>query len=296
VGVYDAIANVGVGLLNYSQQKSQYNYQRNLQHTIFQREDNAVQRQAADMQAAGLSKTLAAGGGANAGAVVNTQAPQFETKFNNDLGNDMGVLSLLQQKAMIEKTKADTDRTNAETQKIKDMTPGMVEGQTIANEIARATQSTVVAQTIANLDRTNIQNRLTEINQQLASSKVQLQGQDLLIRQMISRLQEQQYTRGEAELVAKTIANELQRHNVDVYQRLGIPSSETLPREVILFLLGEKAVNELSDSTLSGRNDTRPNTVNPTFTPSTTTQSNSGWSNQTNTNPSNASQWSGQRQ
>lgn len=48
------------------------NYQKALQQQIFNREDNSVQRRVADLQAAGLSKTLAAGDGAGAGTVVST--------------------------------------------------------------------------------------------------------------------------------------------------------------------------------------------------------------------------------
>lgn len=49
-----------------------FGYQQALQNQIFAREDNAIQRRAADLQAAGLSKTLAAGSGAGAGSVVST--------------------------------------------------------------------------------------------------------------------------------------------------------------------------------------------------------------------------------
>lgn len=61
---------------NFKLQKEQYQYQKDLQNKIFEREDNAVKRAAADLQGAGLSKTLAAGSGAGAGAVVSTSAPQ----------------------------------------------------------------------------------------------------------------------------------------------------------------------------------------------------------------------------
>lgn len=63
---------------NLGLQKSQFQYQQDLQNQIFQREDNSVQRRARDMEAAGLSKTLAAGGGAGAGAIVGQTEPQQE--------------------------------------------------------------------------------------------------------------------------------------------------------------------------------------------------------------------------
>lgn len=61
---------------NYESQQANLDYQKQLQQTIFDREDNSVQRRAADLKAAGLSQTLAAGSGAGAGSVISTSAPQ----------------------------------------------------------------------------------------------------------------------------------------------------------------------------------------------------------------------------
>lgn len=61
---------------DYAFQREQYNYQKNLQKTIFNREDTAVQRRAADFERSGLSKTLAAGGAASAGQAVHVSSRQ----------------------------------------------------------------------------------------------------------------------------------------------------------------------------------------------------------------------------
>lgn len=74
-----ALAGFAQGQQNLAFQKEQFAYQKELQKQIFEREDNSVQRRAADLQKAGLSKTLAAGDSANAGSVVNTTAPQNDT-------------------------------------------------------------------------------------------------------------------------------------------------------------------------------------------------------------------------
>lgn len=51
--------------------KRDFDYQKALQQTIFDREDTAVQRRMNDLQAAGLNPNLAAGSAAGAGSVVS---------------------------------------------------------------------------------------------------------------------------------------------------------------------------------------------------------------------------------
>lgn len=71
------LANAGVSIANYAQQKRVFEYQKQLQQQIFMREDNAVQRRVKDLQAAGLSPVLAAGSAAGTGGTVSINAPQM---------------------------------------------------------------------------------------------------------------------------------------------------------------------------------------------------------------------------
>lgn len=86
---FDDVVDVGIGSIplvgpaytamkNRQSQQQQFDYSKELQQQMFQREDNAVQRRKADLIAAGLSPVLAAGSAASAGPVVSTNAPQLQ--------------------------------------------------------------------------------------------------------------------------------------------------------------------------------------------------------------------------
>ena len=132
--------NAGSNLLNtgvnYYWQQKNYEYQKNLQNRIFNREDNAIQRRVADLKAAGLSPVLAAGSGADAGPVVSTKAPELE-----GLGDLTNALQFMQSQAMeatIDKTKAENLVLDQQAQKVKSeryLTDLMAQKQAMDNKI-----------------------------------------------------------------------------------------------------------------------------------------------------------------
>ena len=82
-GAVQGLGNVGIGIWNAYQQQKNYEYQKQLQQKIFEREDNALQRRVADAEKAGYNKFAVLGQGAGAGSVVSTTAPQVDESLGS---------------------------------------------------------------------------------------------------------------------------------------------------------------------------------------------------------------------
>ena len=78
-GLVNAGVNYNIGQKNFNLQKDNLAYQKEMQQQSWARDDNAIQRRLKDLQAAGLSPTLAAGSAASNAGVVSTSAPQRDS-------------------------------------------------------------------------------------------------------------------------------------------------------------------------------------------------------------------------
>lgn len=76
---------------NFSLTEQQYEYQKQLNELQMQREDNAIQRQVADLKAAGLSPLMVSGG-SSTGQYLSANAPQYDTNgIQSAIANMLGV-------------------------------------------------------------------------------------------------------------------------------------------------------------------------------------------------------------
>lgn len=105
-----SLINAGTNIANTILDFKNYNYQKDLQKQIFQREDSAIQRRVADAEAAGFNKWSVMGEGSSAGQVVNTTAPQVRDVSGGVLDTLAQVYNLAIQKNSAELAKTQNEQ------------------------------------------------------------------------------------------------------------------------------------------------------------------------------------------
>lgn len=111
---------------NFNLQQEQFDYQKQLNELMMEREDTAYQRAVKDAQAAGLS-ALSVNGGASSGYSTSAPAPQINDYAQNQYTNGLNLLNSLTQfennlqQQIINKRRAEAEinKTNAETRDIE---------------------------------------------------------------------------------------------------------------------------------------------------------------------------------
>lgn len=146
----------GIGTLIGQNETNRVNQQIASQNIAFQekeneitrqREDNAVQRAAADMQAAGLSKTLAAGNPASASALT---APQNNYQHQSALGKAVEKMNLVNSYLSAKQTEAQIKSVNSEAA----YKAALTAGQEINNQTLAERNQAEIAYRTANTDTT----------------------------------------------------------------------------------------------------------------------------------------------
>lgn len=159
LGLAGGLFSAGVGAAAQSQSNkvnkeiagSNLDYQREFNQKIFDREDTAVQRASADLQAAGLSKTLATGRGAGAGGTAS--APMLDMEYTsplnkaaeitvNGLSSTNAILNMLQsqqaQSAQIAHLNAQTESLNIDNAYKADMLTAELHSKNAQTDHTRA--------------------------------------------------------------------------------------------------------------------------------------------------------------
>jgi len=203
------LMNAGASLWNVGQQAKAFKWQKQAQAQQWMREDNSVQRRALDLEAAGLSKTLAAGQGAMSSAPIKPIVPQIE-------GNPIGaMLDVKQAVSNIAVTRAQENLINKQA-----------DNKDWENKFLSDTYNNRISQIAANLAGTLKTNELLDARRKLVNEQTVVNRQQAEILgqkvEMLDLLLDLQRARNPVELqrIQAELDFNLAGHNVAESDRL----------------------------------------------------------------------------
>lgn len=213
---------------NFEMQQQILAYEKQLQGKIFDREDDSIQRRVADLKAAGLSPTLAAGQGARAGAIVKPTVPQRGTPQKETRGLEMisgALLQLTGKMSDISKTLAETSyieaqekRTTQTTNQEQRIFPAKL-GQ-ILNQNMYAGRTLDDRVRLANVEvkRQTTQGRIDAYNEVMAHIDANLKEW------MFEKVRDQGLSNPrEIEVLVAQLLLDIKKHDFQFYKKLGQP-------------------------------------------------------------------------
>lgn len=245
-GLLSGVGNFISNGMNFGLQVDQRNWERRKYEEMLRREDTATQRRAADLEAAGLSKTLAAGSAAGTSQVMKTTLPQMG-KMDNPVAL---FLEAQQMKKNIEQTQAEINLKNASAMKASKETEWIdringldLERRTIDNAHARLMNPRFIKEMDLKIDKMGIENsgkRLDNIIKQNNIDKWNLYGKtyaalmneyvqagvdqrkaDVLVKQALVELYEEQEAYTNVQKMEK-------EHNLNFWRKKGMPTNYPL--------------------------------------------------------------------
>lgn len=208
-------------------------YQREMNNTLMEREDNAVQRRALDLQKAGLSKTLAAGSPASASPLTapkNEYVPESVakvlSKFNIlDKINESRNLQAIADKnsAEVKKIESETTKNNITNGTLSDTISLENEKTKTMNELIKNQVNLVSSQIkLSNIEGEYRANKLSaEINSILANTKLTEENVKLKAEEIASELVKRFHLEKSTEKILSDIV--IQEYNLQYSQYYGTP-------------------------------------------------------------------------
>lgn len=221
---------------NLGFQRDKLAYDKGLQERMFMREDNAVVRRSQDLANAGLSQTLAAGGGANAGPVVKTEAPQNQYRHQTEakidpmfaaqmakLGTDIS-MSRAQEKLITAQAK----KTNQETDFLSESNPLDLQLKTENVDYTKKANVQKLLQATSTLSGTELANKNKELDGKLKSQGYELGEIQKIIKDNETEIGKLGIEKAQLEVVMKEIMIEVEKYDKSWYGKHQLPSDASV--------------------------------------------------------------------
>lgn len=249
-----------IAYLNYEEQKrvndaniraqqEAFNYQKELNAMQMEREDTAVARRVADLKAAGISPTLAAGSSASAtpvhaGTAPQGVAPQLATPsdirvqqamFREQMLKDRMALamSVMGNLADVSRTKAETELIKAQKDRYVAETPIELRLKTLLQEHNEVINPLIENQMKLNLSIDELKKDNQILTNAIASNTVAAQALELIIKQAEANNADRKYKaqadKLQEEVKEKSLAVQMAEHIVNYENQHGVPISAMSP-------------------------------------------------------------------
>lgn len=212
MGVLESVIGGGTGIIGaginaWSQQRTNKKNEA-LMRESWARDDTAVQRRAADLEAAGMNPLLAAGGAAQSGSPIKLDAPQYGDIATGAIEGAQKANAIATTQAQTQLIKNQADKVNEEKQGVK--IDNVLKSQTLGSDVANAALKVELAE-LAKLSAQKDVDR-KEIDNQLKKVELEVQKKYGL-------------SSADAKLVAEQMDNYIKGYNADYFKSIGMPIS-----------------------------------------------------------------------
>lgn len=212
-GLVSTGLNVANTYSNNIAQAENLRYQKEQANLTRTREDNAIQRRVADLKAAGLSRTLAAGSASAASHPIRADAPQYKAP---DLTGP--ILDLARLRADIDKTKMETEYIASQKRKadidaefMRQSNPLRLTGMDLQNRFSSSTLDTRVSMLKSELSGQDLRNLNTQLDNQLTDYHITGAKLDNFRKVIENKLAETNLTLQQKEILIKDAAIKLNK-------------------------------------------------------------------------------------